>query len=62
MHYNRNVTHLSVQGLLVDGALLKMKLYRPYSPRNSTFFADAIPALPTHSNKYTEYTAYYNWS
>jgi hypothetical protein len=58
MHYN---THLSVQGLLVDGgALLKMKLYRPCSPRNSTLFADAIPALPTHGIKYTEYTANYN--
>jgi hypothetical protein len=55
------ITHLSVQGLPVDGALLKMKLYHPCSAKNSTF-ADAIPALPTYSNKYTEYTAYYNWS
>jgi hypothetical protein len=64
MHCNRNNTHLSVQGLPVHGALLKrwmgkMMLYRPCSPRNSIFFADANPALPTHSNKYTEYTQYY---
>jgi hypothetical protein len=35
MHYNRNITHLSVQGLLVDGALLKMKLYHPWGMSSS---------------------------